>query len=385
MNIAINTIVTPINTKIGVGVYIDNLIENLLREYPEHQFFGIVSSSQSSFHYDFENYNTIAFSAKPQPSALLALWQPAFSRSLRSIQSDIYHLPNTSPLFVHGCPTVASIHDLQEFKIRKYSLLRTVYRRLANYQMSRRADLILTLSNSSKQDIVQILGVDPSKVRVVYLACSDNYRRLDKQDAKRYIWDKFSVKDYLITVGDIQPGKNLVRLIEAYARLRGKGERRQLVLIGKERKRYSQLHNMIRKLNLDDHVKFTGYVSQEDLVYFYNAAHLCIFPSLYEGFGLPILEAMACGVPVAASNISSIPEVAGEAAALFDPYQVEDMVAKIEQIINAPSTLDRMVELGKHQVGGFSWQRTAIETMEAYEYVAEQKRSSKNSNSRSPG
>ena len=374
MRIAINTIVTPADNKIGVGIYVDNLIKNLVEQFPEHLFYALVNDEEPAVQYQAKNFETLKFRAKPQPSPLLTVWQPAFARRLREDSVDVYHLPNTAPLLFNVCPTVVSILDLQEFRISKYGLGRAAYRRLANWLASRVADLILTISNNSKRDIVNLLGINPDKIRVTYLAHADSFRRLEKAQAVAYVAGRFGFRDYLITVGDIQPGKNLVRWIEAYARLRAKNASHRLVLVGKERRPYGELHAAIRRLNLEDSVTFTGYVTQEDLVHLYNAATLCVYPSLYEGFGLPVLESMACGVPIVTSNVSSIPEVAGDAAVLINPYEVDDLVAKTANGLSNPDQRSSMISAGLKQARKFSWRRTATETMAAYEYVMDERR-----------
>lgn len=369
MKVAINTLVTPADNKIGVGVYIDNLVNELIQQFPQHEFYAFVNKKKPAVRYQANNYHAIEFLANPQPSALLGLWQPAFAHRLKAINADVYHLPNTAPLLFNTCPSVATIFDLQEFKIQKYGLFRTAYRRLTNLMTSKFADLILTISNNSKEDIVNFLGVDPAKVRVAYLAHADCFQMLDKMKAVAYVREKFGYHNYFITVGDIQPGKNLIRLLHVYARLRRHNEQYTLVLVGKERQMYSKLHETIENLHLQEVVKFAGYVSQEDLIYLYNASYMCIYPSLYEGFGLPILEAMACGTPVVASNVSSIPEVAGGAAVFFNPYDIEEMEYKIKSLLDDPKRVQFLINEGQKQAQKFSWQRTAIETMEAYESV----------------
>jgi glycosyltransferase involved in cell wall biosynthesis len=377
MKVVINTIVTPADNKIGVGVYIDNLVRHLSQQFPTQDFLTFVNNDKPAVDYQSHNCHNITFRARPQPSVLLGLWQPAFAYYLKKTKADIYHLPNTAPFLCKVCPSIGTILDLQEFKTDKYSASRTFYRRLANLLISRLADIIITISKNSKRDIVELLKINPDKIRVIYLAHSEAFRKLDKYQSASYVLNKYGFRDYVLTVGDIQAGKNLVRLIEAFAMLKNSNQECKLVLVGKERSPYSELHETIRRMRLENTVKFTGYVSQEDLIHLYNAAHLCVYPSLYEGFGLPILEAMACGTPVVTSNISSIPEVAGGAALLFDPSDVHEMMEKINMVLARPELREHLSAQGLRRVTDFSWRRTATETMEVYEQVVQMRHKSK--------
>ncbi|MEM7537656.1 MAG: glycosyltransferase family 1 protein [Chloroflexota bacterium] len=371
MKILFNTIVTPAQSKIGVGVYIDNLLPQLITAYPQHTFYSLVNEQAPAFVYDATNHVSISSKASPSPSVRLLLYQRAFMRISERMGADLYHLPNTAPLALNkSIPTIANIMDLQEFRIQKYGRIRGWYRRSANYLLTRNADIIITISENSKKDIVNFLGISPDKVCVTYLAHSQVFRKLDTDTAQGIVYNKYNLNDYMIAVGDIAEGKNLLRLVEMYAMLRKNGETRPLVLVGKEPQPFPELHDYIQEHSLHDFVQFTGYVPLSDLVALYNCATLCLFPSLYEGFGLPVLEAMACGTPVATSNVSSIPEVAGDAAVLFDPLDVEDMFRKVKPLLDNPSYRAKMVERGYQQANLFTWKRAAAQTMAVYEEAA---------------
>jgi glycosyltransferase involved in cell wall biosynthesis len=367
MRIAINTVVSPASNQIGVGAYVRNLIAALISLTPIQSVVAVVSKTEPLISFEADNLQLIYTEAVPQPSVKLALWQKSFDQIAKDTRSDVYHVPNTAPVYVKSSATVCSILDLQEYRIRKYGLIQTLYRRTVNRWIAKHADTIVTISKQSKKDIVETFQVSPDKVFVTYLAADPIYRTLERDLAKFQVMSKFGIDRYIIVVGDLQPAKNLVRLVQAYALLRSSGETRKLVLVGKERGVYQALHAEIRARGLTEMVMLLGYVAIEDLVILYNAADLCVLPSLYEGFGLTILEAMACGVPVATSRTSSMPEVGGDSAVYFDPYDVSDIARAMSIVLDSRETQSGFAEKGLSRCKLFSWQRCAKETVDAYE------------------
>jgi glycosyltransferase involved in cell wall biosynthesis len=367
MRAAINTIVFPPETRIGVGVYVENLLHQIVQTFPDHQFEALVNERQPGFLGSAANLKVTTCKIEPSPSWKHIFWQPALNELLLRSLVDVYHLPNTGPLLIRQCATVATINDLQELHIDKYGMVRGAYRRLANRFMARNATCVITLSESSKRDIVSAFGVPAERVHVVYLAASSQFVMLERQVAAAHVRDKYGYASYCLCVGDIQRGKNLVRLVEAYDSFLKSGGDLDLVLVGAERAPYDELHKRILELKLQDRVHFPGYVPFEDLLALYRDAIFSVFPSLYEGFGLPVLEAFQSGTPLAASNTSSIPEVAGDAALLFDPLNVEAIASVMLQLHHNASLRAHLVERGLEQAKRFSWRKCAEQTMQVYE------------------
>jgi glycosyltransferase involved in cell wall biosynthesis len=367
MKVAVNTIVFPPETRIGVGVYVENLLRQIVEAFPAHQFDALVNRRTPGFEGRSENLRLIPFDVEPSPSWKHAFWQPELNRILRCNSVDVYHLPNTGPLFIRSCATVATINDLQELHIDKYGALRGAYRRLINQWMARSADCVITLSESSKRDIVHAFGVPAERVHVVYLAASSRFLMMDKHAAAARVHDKYGYGTYCLCVGDIQRGKNLVRLVESYAEFLKTGADLDLVLVGAEREPYDNLHRQIANLGIERRVHFPGYVPFDDLLALYRAAEFSVFPTLYEGFGLPVLEAFQCGTALAAANTSSIPEVAGDAAILFDPLDEHSITMAMVQMHQNARLRDELVERGLEQAKRFSWRKCAEQTMQVYE------------------
>jgi len=224
---------------------------------------------------------------------------------------------------------------------------------------------IFTISKSSKDDIIKEYGASGDKIAVTYpgikTVLSSKYKVLSMSELGK----KYGIKeDYILFVGTLQPRKNIVRLIEAFSKLK---DDIKLIIIGKKGWLYEEILGAPKKYKIESRVKFLDFVPDEDLPSFYKNALCFVLPSLYEGFGLPVLEAMKYGCPVVASNISSLPEAAGDAALYVDPLNVEDIKKNLELIINNPELRKDLVEKGYKQVKKFSWEKTARETLRALE------------------
>jgi glycosyltransferase involved in cell wall biosynthesis len=284
---------------------------------------------------------------------------------------DLLHVNYIAPP-VSPCPTVVTIHDIsyeffpEFFSARDRMLLSTLVPLSA-----RRASRIIAASQSTKRDIVERYDVDPERISVTYYAADSQFRPISNRGALRAVLDDYGISQgFILTVGNLQPRKNLLRLVEAFAELiQSRAIDPQLVIAGQAFWRGSEVSRRVEERHLHEHVVFTGYVPQEHLVSLYNAADLFVYPSLYEGFGLPLLEAMACGTPVITSNRSSLPEVVGEAALLVEPHRTEDLAQAILDVLSNDALQSELSAKGLERAGFFSWERTAKQTLAVYEEV----------------
>jgi glycosyltransferase involved in cell wall biosynthesis len=233
----------------------------------------------------------------------------------------------------------------------------------------RRADAIITVSESSKRDIVAHYRLNPAKVTVVYEAPAPEFVPAS-QSAVEAARQRYGLPErFLIHVGTIEPRKNLMRLVEALQQLRDSGLIIPLLVVGGKGWLYEGFFRRLEALEVRDAVRFPGYVPSADLPILYSAATLAVTPSVYEGFGLPVLEAMACGTPVISSHSSSLPELGGQAACYFDPYDVEEMASTIRAVWTDSEQRAEMREKGLAQAAKFSWARAAEETLAIYRTV----------------
>ncbi|MFQ5811568.1 MAG: glycosyltransferase family 4 protein, partial [Anaerolineae bacterium] len=226
-------------------------------------------------------------------------------------------------------------------------------------------------SSATKRDLIERYGIEPDKITVVYpgydTLASRPVRDEKAIEAVKARYDV--VGDYILFVGTLQPRKNLTRLIEAFSNLQYPISNIQLVIAGKRGWLYEKIFRRVEELNLEGTVLFPGYIAAEDLPALLYGARLFVFPSLYEGFGLPVLEALACGTPVVCSNASSLPEVAGDAALLVDPLDVEGLAAAMERVLGDEELRAELIERGFEQARKFSWERCARETLDVLESI----------------
>jgi glycosyltransferase involved in cell wall biosynthesis len=286
--------------------------------------------------------------------------------ALASWRSNLLHVTYIAP-GRPGCPTVVTVHDLSylahpewlSWRVR-FTLNQLVPRSV------RAAARVIAISEFTKQDLIQRYGLSPEKIVVVPLAAGANFT--PQPDAAAQPLPAGMREPFILAVGNLEPRKNLATLIQAFAELvRQQKFAGQLVIAGKATYRGEEAAGAVARLGLEGRVIFTGFVDDATLRVLYNRATLFAYPSLYEGFGLPLLEAMACGCPVVASNATAIPQTAGDAAILVDPTSVAALTAAMARIVADPELARRMSAQGKAQAARFSWTRTAELTRAVYE------------------
>jgi glycosyltransferase involved in cell wall biosynthesis len=284
--------------------------------------------------------------------------------------AGLYHATEHLLMPLRHVPTVLTVHDLI------YRLFPAHHKRLNYWYLNaamplfcRRASAILAVSQATKNDLVRLYGLDPGKISVVYEAAAAHFAPAPAERIAQ-VRSRYQLPDdYMLCVGTIEPRKNLVRLLEASHRLRQAGEDVRLVVVGSKGWLYEGFFQRLEELGLAGAVALPGYVPDADLPAVYSGARLAVMPSLYEGFGLPVLEAMACGAPVVSSNASSLPEVGGDAARYFDPSDVAAMADQILSVWRDPALRQAMRQQGLARAAQFSWARAAQETLAVYHGV----------------
>jgi glycosyltransferase involved in cell wall biosynthesis len=261
------------------------------------------------------------------------------------------------------------VHDLVVLKYPQYQFFTRVRHIGGWLRRLHRADAIVAVSENTRRDILELLDVPPEKVHVIYQGYNADLFRPDlpQREVERVLQLYHLRVPYFLYLGTLEPRKNLVRLIQAFALLRKKGPSPiHLVLAGQKGWAYNNIFEEIRRLGLHDYVSYLGYVADEDLPGLIKGAMALAYPSLYEGFGIPPLEAMAMGTPVLTSNVASLPEVVGEAALQVDPEDVEAMAAALERLYNDEALREDLKLKGWEQARRFSWDRAAQQMMELY-------------------
>ena len=358
----------------GNETYAINLIEALAQLDQSNQYTLYVTKPQAvdRFANRWPNF-TVRLTLPHTPLVRIPL---TLSRELRRQPVDVLHVQYTAPPLA-PCPVVTTIHDLafehlpETFKRRSWMQLRLTVRRTA-----RRAAQIITVSEYSRQDIIKTYRINPEIITVTPEAASPDFGQIKEEDRLSKARKAYGIeRDYILSLCSIQPRKNLVRLIEAYCLLRRSHpdcKLPQLVLAGKRAWLDNETMRAAQRDELSADIRFTGYVADEDLNALYSGAVCFVYPSYFEGFGLPILEAMKCGTPVIAGNRTSIPEVAGEAALLFDPFDVQSLVEALKRILDDSECRATLSARGLQRANEFSWQTTARLTLAVYEKAAGQ-------------
>lgn len=369
MRIALDcrTVTAP---KTGDRTYALNLLRALARVDTENEYFAYTWEPTTLTEVGSSRFNSVLLPASPR-----WLWTPVvFPQDLTRRHLDVAHvqyfIPPAAP-----CPIITTIHDVA---FRRFpELFPLKHRLLLNLLIpptARNAAAVITGSEATRRDLIELYDVLPERVVVTPYAADPIYQPMDPDEARRAVRDRFRIRSpYLLSVGVLQPRKNLPRLVRAYNRLAREIPHR-LVLVGKEGWASEDLQRAISEAPPGREPVFTGYVPDADLPALYAGADVFVYPSLYEGFGLPPLEAMACGTPVITSNTSSLPEVVGEAGVMVDPLDVHALAQAIRELLDDEPRRLALRAAGIRRAAEFHWDRTARETVKVYRKVFEEGR-----------
>jgi glycosyltransferase involved in cell wall biosynthesis len=361
---------SAVHAKAGIGRYAESLAHALLSSQPDRfaLFYNRGRETKPPAGLESVSASTIRAGYKPWR---MAVWLGQLSRvSFNRLVPDAELFHATEHLLppLRGIPTVLTVHDLI------FNLFPQHQKRLNYWYLNatmplycQRADAIITVSKSSKRDIVTHYDLQPSQVTVVHEAAAPGFVPVPRDDIDRVRCGYDLPEQFLIFVGTIEPRKNLTKLIEALQLLRDQGVHIPLVIVGGKGWLYDDFFRRLDELEVHDSVLFPGYVPSADLPALYSAATAAVMPSIYEGFGLPVLEAMACGTPVVSSSASSLPELGGDAALYFEPLDLSGMAEAIRTIWTDAELRNQMGRRGLEQAARFSWERAARETMAVYE------------------
>jgi glycosyltransferase involved in cell wall biosynthesis len=355
----------------GIGTYIRNLLRQLARI--DHETEYVLLSRQEDLDVAAQLGPNFRSVLEPSPNYSLRE-QIHVPWVLRREKPDVFHAPHYILPAGVRCRSVVTIHDCIHLMFPQYLPNRAAYAyaRASMWAAARRSDRILTVSEASKRDILHFFNVPPEKIVVVYNAIDDHFWLSPPAEDVARVRERYQLDQrFVLYVGNIKPHKNLVRLIEAFDELRDTGfDDLKLLIIGDEISKLPALRRAVHRHKLHKHVRFLGYVSDDTLRILYRLAAVFVFPSLYEGFGLPPLEAMASGTPVVTSNESSLPEVAGDAAVLVDPYDVDSIVGGMRRVLSDPAFAAELSRRGPERAREFSWERSVQKTRKVYQDVA---------------
>lgn len=376
------------NPAIGVGHYTYQLIRHLLKLDQRNQY-------ELFFDYRVRQKDVKKFS-KPNVKVKYFPWSDykkylpgAYSEilglaTLSRKNFDVLHITSPDarvPLGYRG-KVVCTFQDLAVYKFSKhFPQAKRIKAKYNRHAMATRADKLIAVSENTKKDLVELFSVPQEKISVVHNAIDERFFQnipLNDSQIKEDLKDHFRIeKDYILFVGTLEPIKNITRLIHAFKifkerdKKNSNGKDYQLILAGKKGWLTNEYLQTVKDCGLEKDVKFLGYVEGEDLKKLMKGTKLFVMPSLYEGFGMTVLEAMACKTPSLVSNIDPLKQIAGNAVEYVDPYDIEEIAAKIERLIENDQRKNELIQLGFERARNFSWEKCARKTLEIYEIVAQ--------------
>lgn len=353
----------------GIGRYVFELIHHVLKIDDQNHYSLFFNAPEfEKFHTSRKGVSKILVDAKHYS------WdeQWKFRRLLNGANLDLMHFTHFNAPILYRRPSIVTIHDLT-LTFYPGKKMQSFWHRLGYHftirSIVRRAKQVIAVSEHTKRDLVRILNTDPEKISVIHEGVNPMFHKISEQRMVDEFRAKMGLtKPYLLYTGVWRSHKNLVNLIRAFAILKHQYHfDGWLVITGKEDPWYPEVKETVAQEKLEGEVRFTGLIPDEDLVLLYNGALLYVLPSFYEGFGLPALEAFACGIPVCAAKSSSLPEVCGEGnAVFFDPHDPKDIASKIASVYNHPEKIAELVSRGFNRIKDFSWEKMARETLNLY-------------------
>jgi glycosyltransferase involved in cell wall biosynthesis len=354
----------------GIGTYIRNLLRQLARLDGQTDFVLLCRPDDSAAIASLgENFRPVVETSGNY--SLTEQWKIPLALKREGV--TLFHAPHYVLPPLVPCQSVVTIHDCIHLMFPQYlpSRLALTYARGSIAVAARRATRILTVSESSKRDILRFVDVDPDKIDVIYNGYDERFASEPVEEAIVRVRERYELHDeFVLYAGNVKPHKNLERLIDAFHLVRKRGlDQLKLVMIGDQISRYAALRRAVHQHQLHKYVRFLGYLPEETLAVMYRLAGVFVFPSLYEGFGLPPLEAMASGTPVVTSNVSSLPEVAGNAAVLVNPYDPSAIAEGIYRVLTDESLRGDLRQRGLARARQFSWEDSVRRVRAVYQEV----------------
>jgi glycosyltransferase involved in cell wall biosynthesis len=353
----------------GIGTYVRNLLRHLSREDQATDYVVLYNEADRELLGELGENFRLVLESSPGYSVREQITIP---RDLRRERADLFHAPHYVLPPLTPCKSVVTIHDCIHLRFPQYlpNRLGYAYARSFLWTATHRSDRVITVSEASKRDILEYFNVPAEKIDVIYNGIDERFGNPPPEEDVNRVRERYQLHGpFVLYAGNIKPHKNLGRLIEAFHVLRASGpefDSVKLVIIGDEIAKYAALRHAVHRYKLHKHVRFFGFVPGSTLAILYRLAAVFVFPSLYEGFGLPPLEAMASGTPVITSNVSSLPEVVGDAAVLIDPLRPDAIADALRRVLSDSGLRDDLRQRGLTRARHFSWERSVHRVREIY-------------------
>lgn len=371
MRIGIDATGLPANP-VGAGKYTIELVRSLSRIITGDEVFVFVQHEKLPLLGFIENERIhLVLTNDVAPSMRLIWEQVSLPRLVHRYRLDILHSPHYTMPLACPCRTIVTFHDMTfflfpEFHVRAKRFLFPFFIRASAY----RANHLIAVSESTRQDAIRILDLPCEKISTILEGVDPEFRPICDESALKSVRMRYGLPPHFVLfVGLLEPRKNLPVLMQAYRQIASQIPEHHLVIVGRKGWMYEEVLSLVESLSLRQQVHFTGYVAPQDLPYVYNLADVFVYPSIYEGFGLPVLEAMACGTPVITSNVSSMSEIAANAAELVSPADQTALANVLLRLLYSPDRRQQLSELGLQRAKSLPWERTARETLDLYRRV----------------
>jgi glycosyltransferase involved in cell wall biosynthesis len=359
----------------GIGTYIRNLVRSLARVDQHYNQYTLIGRSSDLA--ELREFGSRVGVAAYDRADNTALHNVSFPHFLRKFPADLYHIPLNSVAYLMPRPYVLTIHDMSSLLYPSRGDVRSRFHEERYRRGAARAARIITVSHATRRDLQAVLHIPPQRIRTIYSAPDPAFTGpTGGRDRDAETLERYSIQHrFILYAGTIRPQKNIPRLVEAFAVLRGELENHpqysgiRLVIIGDELAKNPSVRRAVIATRMEPFVRFLGFVSTETLKVFYRAAELFVFPSLYEGFGLAPLEAMACGTPVVASSLPALVEAVGDAAELVNPEHVFDISRGIRDLLLDHERRSDLRAAGRQQAQRFQWDDTARAVLDVYREI----------------
>jgi glycosyltransferase involved in cell wall biosynthesis len=358
--------------KAGMDHYLHQVLLTMKRQAPEHRY---VLIDHRRYPIPFKEQFEQIILDLPRSPARVSRWNlQVVPRVLP--QFDLVFSPGLyGPVRIpKGVASVMVVHDLTRFLFPdffSFNVMQKVLDRFAYPAMLRRYDHLLTVSKTTRQDLMALFKVPKEKITVAYHGVEETFQPVNPQEAEQSLGQSYNIrKPFILSLGTLEPRKNILTLVKAFAGLKDQIPH-DLVLVGQKGWKWEPIFKEMERPDLKGRVHWVGYVSDQERVFFYNAADFLAYPSWYEGFGMPLLEAMQCGCPVITSRVSSMPEVVGDAGLLIDPHRVEDVQGAMLRLVQEPGLREKLRVAGFEQAKKFSWETSAKITLGVFEKVTQ--------------
>jgi glycosyltransferase involved in cell wall biosynthesis len=359
----------------GIGRFAQELAKTISTEAPEHQytaFYNQPPGAMPSFDQGLGTWprRTVPWADKPWRLRVLLAHYGHRSQDALVGDADVFHATDHLLPSLHRVASVFSLHDLTFLTTDTHTTLNKLFLRLSMGRFLARADAIVVPSEATKTDALRYFRLPMEKLHVIPYGVDQRFFGVD-DGAVQVVRQRYRLPDaFVLSVGTIEPRKNLSRLLDTYLQLRAQGITMPLVLVGRKGWRSQEFLKRLEAAQLGQAVRLLGFVDDADLPALYAAATVFVYPSLYEGFGFPVLEAMAAGTPIVSSNAASLPEVVGDAGLLVSPYDIDGLAEAIKNIISRSDIRVPLGEAGRRQAQQFTWSATARATLRVYEAIA---------------